>query len=226
MISTRFDLDKSFAREMNNLVQYSFGFVEGANAGKKIFFATVGEKATEALSFFIDSMSRQNPEMLHHVYEWNQTGSPNARLFDINYTVSNLGLSLRSTFRQSSSIKNGSNIPFYDKANMMENGISVTIRPRNSEVLVFEDNGETVFTRNPISVDNPGGQFVQGSFENSFDLFINSYLSQAFLQIAGITKKFGNMNTYKKNLQSGLKAGKSAGIPAGLRWITSLGIGA
>lgn len=226
MISTKFDFDKAFAKKMNNLVKYSFGFVEGVKLGKHLFFATVGEKTKEILAMFIDSMARQSPESLHHVYEWYQTGSPNARLFDIQYTVSNLGLSLKSTFRQSSSIQNGSRVPFYNKASMMEAGVSVTIRPINSDVLVFENNGETVFTRNAVRVPNVGGQTTTGSFQSAFDTFVNSYFTQAFMDTIGISKKFGNLVTYKKNLPAGLKAGRGPGLSAGYRWIANLGVGA
>lgn len=226
MIAVTFDKSGSFIREMNNLVKYSVGFIEGAQAGKKLFFATFGEKVTEVLSHFIDSAARHSPETLHHVYEWYQVGSPNARLFDINYTVSNLGLSLKSTFSQSTSIKNGSNVPFYNKASMMEAGVSVSIRPVRSNVLVFEDNNQTVFTSNEVRISELGGGSTTGSFEKTFDLFINSYFSQAFMQIAGINKTFGNLITYKKNLPAGLRLGKAPGLSAGYRWIANLGVGA
>jgi len=224
MISVTFDRKGIFAKQMDNLVKYSIGFVEGANAGKKLFFATFGEKVTEVLEEFIDSVARQEPEALHHVYEWYETGNPGARLFDIRYTVSNLGLSLNSTFRQSTSIKNGSKVPFYNKAALMENGISITVSPKESDVLVFEDGAETVFTKNPVSIDSPGGYAVEGSFERTFDLFVNSYFSQAFLQIAGINRQFTNLTSYKQNLAAGIKVGKAAGVKAGFRWITNVGV--
>lgn len=226
MISVGFDLDKKFAKEMDNLVKYSYGFIEGAHSGKRIFMATFGEKVKEILSQFIDSMARQDPSSLHHVYEWYQAGNPGARLFDINYTVSNLGLSLNATFRQSTSIKNGSTVPFYNKAFVMENGIGVTITPRQADVLVFEDDGNTVFTKGPVNIENPGGENVEGSFQRAFDLFVNSYFAQSFLQIVGVNKKFSSMSTYKQYLKSGIKVGKSAGVTAGFKWITNLGVGA
>jgi len=226
MIVADFDKKKTFLKEMNNLVSYSLGFVDGVNGGKHLFFATVGEKTKEILSLFIDSMARQSPQTMHHVYEWYETGNPGARLFDISYTVSNLGLSLKSTFRQSTSIKNGSNVPFYNKALMMENGVSVTIRPKNSDVLVFEDNGQTVFTKNSVTVEKVGGPETAGSFQEAFDTFVNSYLSQSFMETIGVSKRFGNLVTYKKNLQAGLKIGRSAGLSAGYRWIANVGVGA
>ena len=88
----------SFTKQMNNIVNYSLGFLEGVNRGKKIFFDKLGVGTIQALAQYIDIQARSNPKALHHVYEWNQTGSPNARLFNLGYTVSNLGLSVNSTF--------------------------------------------------------------------------------------------------------------------------------
>jgi hypothetical protein len=132
---------KQFKKEINNIMEYSTGFLEGVQKGKTVFLKTMGMETVELMKQFIDSNARVNPDMLHHIYEWNQTGSPNARLYDISYTTSNLGLSFRSSFSQSRSIKSGSRTPFYDKARIMEEGIPVVIRPRVAQVLVFEDNG-------------------------------------------------------------------------------------
>lgn len=226
MISIEFDKGGKFVKDMNNLVAYSLGFVDGIKLGKRTFYSKFGETIKLVLGEFIDSMARQNPESLHHVYEWYETGSPNARLFDIHYTVSNIGLSMGGNFRQSTSIKNGSTVPFYNKARVMENGMSVKISPVNSEVLAFNDNGEDVFTKNPVSIDSPGGSAVIGSFERAFDLFMNSYFSQAFMQASGIAKNFTDMTIFKKNLQAGVKFGKAPGISAGFKWIANVGVGA
>lgn len=64
----------------------------------------------------------------------------------------------------------------------MENGVPVIIRPKKSPVLVFEDNGETVFTRNPVSVSSPGGEDAEGSFESIVDVFFTQYFKQSFLK--------------------------------------------
>jgi hypothetical protein len=175
---------------------------------------------------FIDSNARVNPEMLHHVYEWYQTGSPSARLYDISYTTSNLGLSFRSSFSQSISVKNGSRIPFYNKARIMEEGIPVTIRPKVAQVLAFTDNGEEVFTRGPVQVLNPGGNEVEGGFEKVFDMFFNRYFSQAFLRVSGVAKYLENPEVYRKNMKAGKSMGRSKGISTGYRWIANAGMGA
>ncbi len=215
-----------FKKEMNNIVNYSVGFLEGVHKGKTVFLKTLGLETVELMKEFIDSNARVNPQMLHHIYEWNQTGRPNARLYDISYTVSNLGLSFRSSFSQSTSIKDGSRTPFYDKARIMEEGIPVVIRPKVAQVLAFEDNGETVFTQGPVRVDNPGGTEVQGGFEKVFDMFFNRYFSQAFLRVSGVAKYLENPQVYKKDMQSGKKMGRTKGVSTGYRWIANAGVGA
>ncbi len=216
---------KQFKKDMNNIVNYSIGFLEGAQRGKTIFLKTLGMETVELMKEFIDSNARVNPQMLHHVYEWTMTGSPEARLYDISYTTSNLGLSFKSSFSQSKSIKDGSRTPFYDKARIMEEGIPVTIRPKVSQVLAFEENGETVFTRGPVQVLNPGGTEVEGGFEKVFDMFFNKYFSQAFLRTSGIARYLENPQVYKKDMPAGKRMGKSKGLSTGYRWIANAGMG-
>lgn len=213
-----------FEKEMRNIVEYSSGFLSGVQKGKTKFLDSVGQLTVDALKEFIDSMARVNPEAMHHVYEWNQTGSPSARLFDINYTVSGIGLSLKSTFRQSTSVKAGSNIPFYNKASIMENGIPVRIVPTKKVLAFTDENGEEVFTRNPVTVRNPGGEAVRGSYEAAFDTFINQYFSQAFLRSSGILDYIKDVSLYKKNLRAGKSMGRTKGVDTGYRWITNIGV--
>lgn len=215
-----------FKKEMNNIVDYSIGFLDGVQRGKTVFLKMLGLETVELMKEFIDSNARINPEMLHHVYEWYQTGSPSARLYDISYTTSNLGLSFRSSFSQSISVKNGSRTPFYNKARIMEEGIPVTIRPKVAQVLAFTDNGEEVFTRGPVQVLNPGGNAVEGGFEKVFDMFFNRYFSQAFLRVSGVAKYLENPEVYRKNMKAGKSMGRSKGISTGYRWIANAGMGA
>jgi hypothetical protein len=217
---------KQFKKDMNNIVNYSVGFLEGIQRGKTVFLKTLGMETVEIMKEFIDSNARVNPQMLHHVYEWTMTGSPEARLYDISYTTSNLGLSFRSSFSQSKSIKDGSRTPFYDKARIMEEGIPVTIRPRVAQILAFDDNGETVFTRGPVEILNPGGTEVEGGFEKVFDMFFNKYFSQAFLRTSGVARYLENPQVYKKDMPAGKRIGKAKGLSTGYRWIANAGMGA
>lgn len=216
---------KAFEKDMNNIMNYSIGFLEGVHRGKTQFLHSLGIETIEILKEFIDASARVNPEVLHHVYEWNSIGSPSARLYDLSYTVSGLGLSIKSSFRQSSIIKAGSNVPFYDKANIIENGIPVVIRPKNAKALRFEQDGQEVFSKSPITVQNPGGSAAEKGFEKTMDMFFNRYFTQAFLKTSGIGKYLSNPELYKKNLASGRTGGKAKGIDTGYRWIANAGVG-
>lgn len=220
---TTFDVSK-FQREMDNVIEYSIGFLDGAKSGKTAFLASLGAATTEVMKGFIDSMARTDPEMLQHMYEWNQNGSPAGRLYDIDYTISNLGLSLFATFRQSTVIKDGSNVPFYDKARIMEQGIPVVIKPRQAKALAFEDNGDQVFTKQPVTVQNPGGDAAQGGFEKVFDTFFTQYFTQSFLASSGILEYLKSPVLYSKNLRAGQRLGRSKGVQTGYRWIANAGV--
>lgn len=215
--------DNMFMKDMNNIIQYAEGFLDGVNKGKTEFLKSIGESTIEQLKNYIDTNARVNPAALHHVYEWSQTGSPSGRLFDINYTISNLGLSIKSTFSQSRSIKSGSDVPFYNKAKIMENGIPVTIRPKKAKALRFEENGEEVFSKTPITVTNPGGPEAAGAYEKVFDSFFANYFSQAFLNSSGIFNYLQKPEVFKNNLEAGKRGGRSVGITTGYRWIANAG---
>jgi hypothetical protein len=216
---------KSFEMQMNNIVNYSFGFLEGVQKGKKIFLDKLGKGVIQALAQYVDVEARSNPKALHHVYEWNQTGSPTSRLFDLNYTVSNLGLSINSTFKQSRTVSENMTVPFYNKAKIMENGIPVTISPTKSQVLRFSGPSGDVFTKKPIKVDSPGGDAVFGSFESTVDIFISRYFKQSFLRASGLYDYIKKPVLYKKNFAAGSKLGKSKGVDTGFKWIVNATIG-
>jgi hypothetical protein len=215
--------DSTFFRELSNIAKYAEGFVEGVNAGKNQFLDNLGQSVIESLKDFIDLNARVDPESLHHVYEWYQVGQESGRLFDINYSVSGGGLSINSSFRQSQSVANGANNPFYDKAKIMENGIPVTIRPKYSQVLMFDDNGEKVFTKKEVNVDRPGGASVQGSFEKVFDMFFSTYFSQSFLSASGLRKYLENPIEFKTKLNAGKSGGRALGKQTGYNWIVKAG---
>jgi hypothetical protein len=223
MIAMKFD-NKAFKKEMKNIIDYSTGFTEGIEKGKTEFLKSLGFELSEIASQFIDSSARVSPDTLHHVYEWYKNGSPEARLFDINYTVSNIGLSFISSFKQSSTIKQGSNEPFRNKASIMEEGTTVVIKPRNFEVLRFEVDGEVVYTKKPVVVDNPGGN-TQGEFEKAFDMFFGKYFTQAFLQNSNLKQYFENPIVYKKDLRKGMRGGRSTGLSTGYRWVANAKVG-
>lgn len=216
---------KSFINKLDNIVKYSEGFLDGIQAAKPEFMDNLGKSVIEVMKNFIDTNARLSPEMLHHVYEWYQTGSPEARLFDIDYIVQgNNTLSFNYTFSQSTSYSNNSTEPFYNKAQIMEEGSPVVIRPRaKGGVLTFNDDGEQIFTKKPIVVSNPGGSEVQGGFEKTLKIFFDSYFSQSFLMSSGLLQHFDNPRVYKDNLRSGSIQGKPLGFRVGYQWVAKGG---
>lgn len=216
---------KNLEKIIGNAIDYSVGFLDGAQKGKSIFLKNLGNSIIGILKDYVDVEARSNPKALHHIYEWYQVGSPKARLYDFTYTVSNVGLSFKSNFKQSKSLPSGSSVPFENKAKIMEDGIPVTISPVRSEVLVFEANGQTVFTKKDIDVQNPGGTEVQGSFEKVADEFFKVYFKQSFLKSSGLYSYIKKPVLYKKNFAAGSRAGRSVGVETGFKWIANAHIG-
>jgi hypothetical protein len=216
---------KKFDMQMLNFLEYSTGFIEGVQKGKSVFLKNLSNGTSEALKMYIDSNARSNPQTLQHMYEWYKTGSPEARLYNIDCKVIGDGISIKSTFRQSTSVSKNSEKPFYDKARIMEMGIPISIKPKNSSVLAFEIDGEQIFTKKEIKVPFPGGPEAKGSYQKIFDEFFKLYFSQHFLRASGLFDYLENPVAYKANLASGVKAGKSKGIQTGYTWIVNAKIG-
>jgi hypothetical protein len=215
---------RAMQKSLQNIIDYSFGFLEGAQSGKRVMLDNLGQGTIEALGQYIDAMARGDQYAMHHVYEWYQTGSPASRLFDLDYTVSNAGLSLKSSFRQSNTVSEDSSEPFYNKARIMENGIPVTISPKR-KALVFEEGGETIFVSKPITINNPGGTAVKGAYERVFDNFFKLYFSQSFLKSSGLFDYISKPVLYKKNIAAGSKGGRSVGKKVGYTWIANAKVG-
>ena len=107
----------------------------------------------------------------------------------------------------------------------MEAGVPVVIKPVRSPVLVFNEGGETVFTKKSITIRNPGGSQAQGSFEKTMDEFILRYFKQSFLRASGIYDYIKKPVIFKKQIKTGMRMGKSKGVDTGFRWITNAKIG-
>ena len=216
---------RQFRKTMNNIINYSYGFLDGVQDGKKIFLEKLGREVITALGQYIDINAKANPQALHHVYEWYRVGSPNARLFDIDFIVNKNGLALFSNFRQSRSMSADATTPFVNKAKIMEQGQTVTIRPKSGSVLAFESGGQTVFTKNPVTITNPGGDEVQGSFEQVFDEFMLRYFKQSFIRASGLYDYIKRPTVFKKNIRQGSKVGRAKGVSTGFGWIANARIG-
>lgn len=216
MIRTRFDIAE-LNKTLNNVSQYSFGFLNGIEMEQINFNRILGGYTAESLGYYIDSKARSNPSSLHHVYEWNRVGDMGARLFDFNVNATKYNISFLGKFKQSKSISETSKEPFPNKAEVMENKIAITVRPRSSDVLVFEDEGETVFTTSSIYIANPGGDAVAGSFGSVVEEFFYAYFTNSVL--GPIMKDLENLRDFSDNFYQGSKTGKSAGVVAGRKYM-------
>jgi hypothetical protein len=230
MINARFETGK-FRSDLRNIMQYASGYVDGVKAGKQDFLYQIGFKTEEYLSQFIDSMAKVNPAALHHMYEWYETGNADQRLFEIEYTVSNLGLSFKPNYLNSTSQAKQRepgkiSDPFWDKARVMEEGVPVRIKPKRSTVLFFIDSetGEEVYTQGPINVDWKNRE-TSGSFEKTFNVFFAKYFTQSFLDQSGVRKYLENPVIFPKNMKKGALRGRPEGYSTGLRFIFNAGLG-
>lgn len=219
MIQVKFD-KKVFDKTMNNTLEYSYGFIDGIQKNRLVFNKKLSDVAAEALKKYIDTKARMSPDSLHHVYEWNMVGDPSGRLFEIDCQPTPTTISLVGKFLPSGSVSDTSDEPFVDKANIMENAISIEIEPRMNNVLAFESEGESVFTVNSIYIANPGGDEVAGSFGRVVEDFFDFYFSTTLLQQSGLLKDLETADEYTKRFASGAKGGgRSNGSLAGKEYM-------
>lgn len=222
MINLRYD-KRSFNKTMFNTIEYSMGFLDGAKLGTIIFNTKLAEIAENALNKYLDARARMNPESLHHVYEWQRAGDPDARLFKICGVASKNNINFTGEFLSSESINENSNEPFVDKANVMENKISILVEPKSSDFLSFDVDGQQVFTVNSIYIENPGGDAVAGSFGRAVDDFFEAYFTTTVLKQSGIYEQLQFPKEFAQYFPSGAKIGRSAGRKAGMAYMNITG---
>lgn len=221
MINVKFD-SRDFNKVLKNSVEYSKGFLEGINLNRLQFNRILGGYTVEALGEYIDSKARVNPESLHHVYEWSNVGSRSHRLFKINATATIAQIVFDGSFLQSKMPSEKNKEPFSDKARIMESGISITVQPRNSDFLVFEDDGETVFTTKSVKISSPGGEEVSGSFEAVVEEFFNYYFTNSILY--SLIQRLSSPKEFAKGFPNIKNGGRAAGVAAGRKYFRLVGI--
>ena len=212
--------NKKLNKVLNNSVYYSFGFIDGAKMNQIQFNIQLGQFIESALYKYIDAKARMSPDKFHHVYEWDQTGNSSARLFEFSSKASKKIIVFTGQFLPSKSISVGSSEAFINKAKIMENKISITIEPKSSSVLAFEDDGQTIFTSSYVEISNPGGDEVAGSFSSAVDSFFKNYLTPAILKGSGVLGSLDNAKEYSDNFYRGTQSGRSPGVGAGKKYMT------
>lgn len=171
------------------------------------FNKTMYDQIALDFGLYMDAKARTQPKQHHHLYEWKKVGNRNQRLFDLRQIKSEgLGFKIGYEFNQSKSLvptkKGKHRHVFANKAMVMEEGNPVVIRPRNSERLVFDVNGYTVFMPKgkSVTVNKPGGAGTKNSFTVSYNYFFKSRL------VSESIKKSKFQNVFSAAMTKSLKA--------------------
>jgi hypothetical protein len=212
---------KDAMKIMNNSVTYAQAFATELAAQEPKIASRLADTSIDAFYDYLDGLARVAPGMLHHVYEWGEVGNPEGRLVELKKIISGGGtVGITSELLDSTSIKPGSNEPFEKKATIMEEGIPVTINEVNAEALFFEIDGEEFFRLGPITITNPGGDAVRGSFVKVFEEFYNGYFNDVYLRSIKYYEHFSSPVTFERNFTSAVRGNAaSQGKAAALSWV-------
>ena len=218
---------KEAMKVLNNLVQYSDGFIKETKAQESTVTKRLAKTSIDGFYEYLDQLARVNPGMLHHVYEWGRVGDPNSRLFELKAALSRNNAIITSDFITSEVPSDTSNEPFYDKARIMEEGIPVVIQEVQAQALFFEIDGIEYFRAGPITIENPGGPEVRGSFVEQFEEFYNTYLNNVYLKAIRFYQYFMDPKEYERNFNGAMKSGNAyqIGRKTALSWIQNMPVG-
>jgi hypothetical protein len=161
---------------------------------------------------YIDALARSKPKSLHHVYEWKKSGNKTARLFRLNkINQTGLSFSVNYEFLPSKSMVPSSvgrrKHMFANKASIMEKGKPLVIRPKSSERLVFDIDGETVFMPKgaSVTVRRPGGSAATNQFTLAHSRFFSGRLVNDSIKRSGFQRLFNSSIT------------RALGVPANIK---------
>lgn len=206
---------------LNNLVAYSEGFIKETKAKESYVASKLGATSIEAFYQYLDGLARTNPGMLHHVYEWGQVGNPGARLVELKKSFGSNKVNISADLLQSDSVPENGRTPFFDKAEVMEEGIPVVVNEVEAQALFFQVDGQEFFRAGPIVIENPGGEATRGSLVNAFEEFYNVYFDKVFLKAIRFYDHFSYARDYEKNFAAAMRSGNAAamGRQSALSWI-------
>lgn len=211
---------KQFVNTVNNIVNYSDGFISELKKSESKVSKKIAATSIEAFYDYLDGLARSHPGMLHHVYEWGQVGDPFARLFELTSNMNGKSVIVNAELLYSNEPTESGDI-FYDKASVMEEGTEVIIKEKDAQVLFFTDNGEEFFRQGPIVIANPGGAATRGSFVKAFNEFYNNYFETVYLSAIKFYDHFRNPKEYQRSIRVAAKS-KNAynlGKSVALSWV-------
>lgn len=176
-----------------------------SNSGfKRKFNSVIFNQIEEDFGNYVDAKARSSKRSLHHVYEWDRTGSKGARLFKLNKKdTEGISFQISYNFLPSKSFAKGESKRrhvFINKASVMEEGMPLKISPKYAERLVFETNGYKVFMPKgkSVTVKRPGGSGVKNSFVMTYSHFFKGNLVNESI------KRSGFQNIFKSSMARAL----------------------
>lgn len=219
-----FDASK-MTKAVSNFIQYTDAFYKTAKMSERKIANKMGELSIDVFYEYMDGLARSHPGMLHHVYEWGKVGDPFSRLFELKAQLSGKKTEIVAEFLQSQSISDSSNVPFYNKAEVMEEGIPVIIQEVEAKALFFEIDGQEFFRTGPIVISNPGGSQTRGSFVKAFNDFYDNYFEDVYLRSIKFYENLRNPKEYVNQIRGISKASNPSAIgkSAAQSWVNKMG---
>ena len=160
---------------------------------------------------YVDNMARMNHSRFHHLYEPGKSGSKNSRLFQASIS-SKTRPTLTYNFTPSV-VPGDSGYVFENRAFVMENGIPLNIKAKDSEYLRFEYEGE-FYSKKQVYVANPGGTEVENSFSETFNIFMNSMATDALRELGFFQRIERGIANESRISLARVSAGKIEGMAA------------
>jgi len=219
----KFDASK-MVKSVNNFAKYSDAFYSQAKMNEQRLTKKLAEISVDGFYDYLDGLARSHPGMLHHVYEWGQTGNPFGRLYDLKVTLKGKSATVSAEFLESQSVSESGTVPFVNKAEIMEEGIPVVIQEVEAKALFFEIDGQEFFRAGPIYIANPGGSETRGSFVKAFNEFYNTYFEAVFLTSIRFYDKLKNPRIFESNIKRAVKSSSPASLGRALAmsWMEQL----
>ena len=170
---------------------------------KKVFTDTIYNQINNDFGDYVDALARTKPKSLHHVYEWKKAGVKSSRLFKLN-KIAGTGISFKINYAFIPSKKFVPDSPlkrrhvFINKAEIIEKGEPLTIRPRHAQRLVFKIDDILVFMPKgkSVYVKNPGGSAARNQFSLAYNRFFKGNLVNESIRKSGFQNLF-NTNVAK-----------------------------
>ncbi len=208
-------LKDSTVAQVSAYVYYSASVISKLTTNKQFkhaFTTVIFEQIDKDFGEYIDALARTRPKSLHHVYEWKKAGNKSARLFKLN-KISEEGLSFRVNyeFKPSRSLVPSTTSRrrhmFVNKAEIMEQGNPLVIRPKNADRLVFEYDGEVVFMPKgaAVTVKRPGGSAARNQFGLAHSRFFSGQLVNSSIRKSGFQRLFNSSMTKALSVPSNIK---------------------